>query len=270
MEAREYSLVRKEILTLTGVDIDCYKGVQMQRRLNAFLQRSGQPTWRDFFHWLRQDPIALNKFKDYLTINVSSFFRDPEKYRYLQEVVLPELLREHPTLRLWSAGCSHGQEPYSLAVLLMEMTDRSRHHRILATDIDRAALEWAQAGGPYTADEVANIPPAWLHRYFTLRDGGYWVNADLQRPIVFRQHNLLSDPFEKGFDLIVCRNVVIYFTAAAKEQVYRRFYEALRPGGVLFVGGTEVISRASDIGYTMMGISFYRRNGTAPSHPIRG
>jgi chemotaxis protein methyltransferase CheR len=96
-------------------------------------------------------------------------------------------------------------------------------------------------------------------RYVAVDNNGYWVNKELRYRINFRQHNLLADPFSGGFDLIVCRNVVIYFESTAKDELYRRFYNALRPGGVLFVGGTEIVSKAADIGFEMIGISFYRR-----------
>jgi chemotaxis protein methyltransferase CheR len=208
-----------------------------------------------------QDGSAeLYKFKDYLTINVSSFFRDVEKFECLQKSILPGLMHGRPRLRAWSAGCSHGHEPYSLAMMLAETTGLYRQHNILATDIDRSALERSQAGGPYSAEEVEKVPPALLERYFRTRDDGYYVIESLRRKVSFCYHNLLADPFESGFDLIVCRNVVIYFTAEVKNRLYRRFYDALRPGGVLFVGSTEVVSGAADLGFATAGISFYRRN----------
>lgn len=260
MEAREYIFIKRKVLNLTGVDLNCYKTPQVQRRLKTYLVRSGQPNWPTLFRAIENDPAALSKFKDYLTINVSSFFRDADKFEYLQRSILPELLHGHPKLHVWSAGCSHGHEPYSLAIMLAEATGRYHLHQILATDIDRSALERAQAGGPYPADEVASMPPHLLNRYFRTHEDGYRVIESLRRMVTFRYHNLLADPFEGGYDLIVCRNVVIYFTAQVKDRLYTRFHDALRPGGMLFVGGTEVVSRASSIGLESAGISFYRRN----------
>jgi chemotaxis protein methyltransferase CheR len=261
MEAQEYRDVKREVLKLTGVDMDCYKAPQVQRRLRTFLTRSGYPTWPHFFRAMRDDPVALGKLKDCLTINVSSFFRDPDKFDYMRESVLPELLRNHPRLRVWSAGCSHGPEPYSLAIMLVEATGPYRRHCILATDIDHSALERSRAGGPYGAEELENVPPL-LERYFEADEGegGYRAIEPLRRMITFRYHNLLLDPFESELDLIVCRNVAIYFTAQVKDRLYRRFHDALRPGGVLFVGGTECLSQASDMGFERVGISFYRRS----------
>lgn len=260
MEAQEYSFIKHKILNLTGVNLNCYKSPQMQRRLNTFLLRSGHSTWQNFFQATEGDPVALGKLKDYLTINVSSFFRDVEKYEYLKESILPELRRGRSKLRVWSAGCSRGQEPYSLAMMLAETTSLYNRHYILATDLDRSTLEWAQAGGPYSATDVATMSPHLRQSYFKLQDNSYWVRESLQRRVTFKQHNLLADPFEGDFDLIVCRNVVIYFTAPIKEQLYERFYRSLRPGGVLFVGGTEIVAGASEIGFKPVGISFYHRH----------
>lgn len=259
MEEQEYSYVKREILRLTGVDLDCYKPPQMQRRLNTYLLRMGHSSWRNFFYAVRHDPDAVRRLKDYLTINVSTFFRDPERFEDLRRAIIPGLMAGRSSLRVWSAGCSQGHEPYSLDILLAEATDPYCPHYILATDIDSAALEWARAGGPYAADEVKNVPPALLARYFERREDGYWVVESRRRRIAFRYHNLLSDPFEKRFDLIVCRNVVIYFTPQVKNLLYRRFRESLRPGGVLFVGGTEFLPRPSELGFELAGISFYRR-----------
>ncbi len=275
MDAYEYTFVKNKTLKLTGVDLNCYKGPQMQRRLQTFLRRSGHSDWPTFFRMIQGDAEKLGEFRDFLTINVSYFFRDEEKWKCLQELILPELLRGHPKLRVWSAGCSRGHEPYSLAMLLIETTSYYRLHQILATDIDGSALAWAQAGGPYSAEEVAHVPPALFESYF-VEDNGYWVNNRLQRKVTFRQHNLLADPFlpsgegGDGYDLIVCRNVVIYFTADVKQKLYRRFYEALRPGGVLFIGGTEIISKAPDMGFEAISMSFYRRNDALRDSASKG
>ena len=272
MEAREYAFVKNKVFGLTGVDLNCYKTPQVQRRLRTYLVRSGCTDWHVFFRDVAGDSTEIDKLKDYLTINVSSFFRDAEKFEYLQSTILPELMRGRPKLRVWSAGCSHGHEPYSLNMILAETTGFYRQHYILATDIDRSALERAQAGGPYSDEEVAKAPQPLLDRYFrhysgdardddscSARAAGYYVIENLRRKVTFRYQNLLADRFESGFDLIVCRNVVIYFTAEVKDRLYKRFYDALRPGGVLFVGGTEIVTKASTLRLETAGISFYRR-----------
>jgi chemotaxis protein methyltransferase CheR len=267
MDENEYSLIKREILRLTDVDLSGYKSPQMQRRLKTYLLRAGQPSWTEFFKHIRNDPNEIAKLKDYLTINVTSFFRDIEKFNYLEKTIFPELLKTNSTLRIWSAGCSRGHEPYSLAMMLTKLTGPYRTHKIMATDLDRSALAWAKAGGPYTKDEIKNVTQSDLTKYFTLKPDGYYINEQIRKKITFAQTNLLTDNFlpiteRKGnFDLVICRNVVIYFTAEVKDMLYRRFYEMLRPGGILFVGGTEIVSKSTEIGFQSAGISFYRRNG---------
>ncbi len=265
MESQEYFYIKRKILQLTGIDLEGYKCQQMQRRLQAYLTQSGHTSWPLFFRAIQNNPDQISRLRNYLTINVSSFFRDIEKYHYLRQNILPELLHGHPTLQVWSAGCSRGYEPYSLAIMLSEATNFYRSHRITATDIDQGALGWAEAGGPYTADELSHMQPEWQTRYFHNRPDGYWITEPLRRKIRFFEHNLLGDPFRPpdspaaGYDLIVCRNVVIYFTNEAKTVLYQRFYEALRPGGILFLGSTENIPKAIELGFEITGISFYRK-----------
>jgi chemotaxis protein methyltransferase CheR len=259
MDVWEYNYIRREILQLTGVDLQSYKSTQVQRRLAAYLQRSGYATWAGLFNAIRRRAGAATELKHYLTINVSTFFRDAERYAYLRNIVLPELLRQRQVLRVWSAGCARGQEPYTLAMLLSEACGPSQRFRVTATDLDGEALAWARTGGPYSAEDIAGIPVALAQRYLERRRDGAWATTRLRSQIFFRQHDLLKDPFDSAFDLIVCRNVTIYFTGEAKAQLYHRFRGALRPGGVLFVGGTEVIARSHEIGFEMIGNGFYRR-----------
>jgi len=138
----------------------------MRRRLDSWLVRSGAPDWKTYFDRVRIDEKERTRFRDYITINVSAFFRDPERWKSLAEMVLPRLLKEslgrvgsENGLRIWSAGCSIGAEPYTLAILLDEMAPR-RRHSILATDYDLGALNKARQGGPYTAEEIQNLTPA--------------------------------------------------------------------------------------------------------------
>ncbi|GAB4473547.1 MAG: protein-glutamate O-methyltransferase CheR [Anaerolineales bacterium] len=265
MELEVYQEIKRNVKKLLDLDLEHYKDEQMRRRLDSWLVRSGAPDWKAYFDRLRGDEKERNRFRDYLTINVSAFFRDPERWKSLAELVLSRLLKEanqrgplENGLRIWSAGCSIGAEPYTLAILLDEIAPR-RRHSILATDYDLSALNKARQGGPYTAEEIQNLNLAQRSAY--LQPGGppYYVIQSLTKKITFQEHNLFADPFPKEMDLIVCRNVVIYFTAAAKEQLYRAFHDALRPGGILFVGATEIIPHPQTYGLRNVGISFYER-----------
>jgi len=271
VEKEVYAQLKLVVKKLLDINLEYYKDEQMKRRLDSWLVRVGAPSWPDYFRRLQTDEIELGRFRDYLTINVSAFFRDPERWQTLRQKVVPDLLevsarRERaqgsvlpvPHLRIWSAGCSIGMEPYSLAILMEELTS-SRRHYLLATDLDRGALAKARARGPYTADEVTNMSAPQRAKYFQPGGPPYFVTDSLAKRVEFRELDLLADEFAPGMDLIVCRNVVIYFTEEAKGILYRRFFEALCPGGVLFVGGTEVISHSTEIGFRSYGISFYQR-----------
>lgn len=259
MEAETYSLVKSSVKSLLNIDLNYYKDEQMKRRLDSWLVRCGAPNWPDYFKRMRTDQDELSKFRDFLTINVSAFFRDPERWQDLRERVLPELFKVSPRgIRVWSAGCSIGPEPYTLAIMLDEMAPGKAHH-LLATDLDRGALAKARAGGPFTAEDIQNVSAGQKARYFKAGGPPFFVNPSLSTKIQFREQNLLADTFDSNFDLLVCRNVVIYFTEAAKATLYRKFAEALRPGGILFVGGTEIVPRPQELGLQGVGLSFYQR-----------
>jgi chemotaxis protein methyltransferase CheR len=195
---------------------------------------------------------------DYMAINVSEFFRDLPQFKILKGEVLPKLLATSTRLNIWSAACSCGQEPYSLAMLLEEVSPAYRH-RIIATDIDESALDQARNGGPYTTYDVRNVEKTLLLKYFIKKDTGYWIDDKLKKKIIFQHHNILKDNFEQNFDLIVCRNVIIYFSEEVRDGLYKKFHNSLKPTGVLFLGGSEVVLRPWDQGYGMMYPAFYNK-----------
>lgn len=265
MDLEQYAQIKLSIKKLLGINLDHYKDEQMRRRLDSWLIRSGCASWPEYFKLVQNDQKEFSRFRDYLTINVSAFFRDPERWQALREQVMPELLKEalhlrtlNTGLRIWSAGCSIGAEPYTLAILLDEISP-SRKHAILATDLDRGALAKSKGRGPYNADEIQNLSTAQRASY--LEPGGppFFVKESLLKKIEFKEHDMLLNPFPTDYDLVVCRNVVIYFTGETKDMLYRKFYNALRPGGILFVGATEIIPRPQEIGFRSHGISFYQK-----------
>jgi chemotaxis protein methyltransferase CheR len=259
----EYTTFVRRVRHLTGIDLAGYKPEQMRRRLTALAARHGAATLPAFAELMARDPAALQAFKNFFTINVSEFLRDPARWEDLARVVLPRLYEEggRRPLRVWSAGCAHGAEPYSLAMLLEELAP-GQPHRILATDIDEAALARAMRGSGYQEAELRHVDAARRARFFTRTpDGTYAVTPALRARVTFQQHDLLTGVPGHGWDLIVCRNVVIYFTETAKRTLYLRLAEALRPGGVLFVGGTEVVTAARELGFVPLLTSFYQKVG---------
>lgn len=237
-----YRHLARQVRDLLGIDLEQYKPAQVWRRIHAFGSLRGCPDWPSLLERCRRDPDLRMAFRDMLTINVSEFFRDPAAWAAFEELYLRPRLERSPSLRIWSAGCSIGFEPYSLAILVREIAPGAAV-RILATDVDSAALAIAKRGR-YTEAQMKGLSPERRARFFTPAGNEWQVRPELQAMISFRRHDLLRDPFETGFDAIVCRNVVIYFTEEAKTALYRRFVASLRKDGVLFVGATEAIPDA--------------------------
>jgi len=263
MDADVYNQVKVSIKKLLDIDLNHYKDEQMKRRLDSWLVRSRKPNWSDYLQFASSDSDEIKRFRNYLTINVTEFFRDPDRWNTLRRDVLPKLLRNNQQngarggLRVWSAGCSVGVEAYSLSMLLDEEVPLSAPY-LLATDLDRGAIKKALDHGPYNADEIKNLSAGQRSKYIQEQQG-YYVKENAARRVTFKEQNLLEDRFENEFDLIVCRNVVIYFTSDAKNLLYAKFHAALKPGGILFVGGTEIIPRPLEIGFKNFGISFYEK-----------
>lgn len=261
MELVDYERIKAIVKSNIGIDLDHYKDEQMRRRLDSWLVRSGLPTWDAYFAKIKVDKDELLKFRNYLTINVTEFYRDSERWKHLQTNVLPMLIKDSvgkPGLRIWSAGCSIGAEPFTLAMIMEDLTPNRKHY-ILGTDLDKGAIARATSGGAFILEEIRGLSPA--QRTLYLRPGGppYNVTESLIKKITFREQNMISDTFETDFDLIVCRNVVIYFTSSTKDLLYRKFANSLRKGGVLFIGGTEIIPHPQDFGLRSIGISFYQK-----------
>ncbi|MBP2644207.1 MAG: methyltransferase, CheR-type [Firmicutes bacterium] len=256
-EDKDWELFKQKLFNKSAIDLNLYKPAQMQRRITNFYTRHGAKTYVEFFSLIEHNSRLYKEFIDYLTINVTEFFRTPEKFVELEEKVIPDLLTKSPRLNVWSAGCSIGAEPYSLAMILMDKSPQIKH-RILASDLDTEMLAKAKSGS-YSGGELKNIAPVRLTKYFTKVNSEFVISDEVKSRVEFVQHNLLLDKFETGFDLILCRNVVIYFTEEAKDALYRRFFAALKPGGVFFVGGTEAILNFREIGFQHYLPFFYRK-----------
>ena len=257
MDERDWEEFKAKLKRKTEIDLDLYKAPQMQRRIMNLARRNGYDKYSAYFDKVVQDKDDFAAFIEYLTINVSEFFRTPDKFAKLETDVIPELMKRSSRLNIWSAGCSIGAEPYSLAMILNDMTPNTRH-RILATDLDIEILGKAKAG-VYNENELKAMSEARKSKYFTRQGDKYAVSPDIKQRIEFKRHNLLKDSFETGFDLILCRNVVIYCTEEAKDQLYANFFKALKPGGTLFVGATEAILNFRKLGYTSYQPFFYQK-----------
>ncbi|MCM3718931.1 CheR family methyltransferase [Fictibacillus phosphorivorans] len=235
----DYEGFKKNIWQMTGIDLSKYKEAQMKRRLIALREKRSFRTFSDYYQSLSADKNMREEFLDRMTINVSEFYRNPSRWEVLEQKILPRLLEERSSLKVWSAACSTGEEPYTLSMILSETSGIS-NFSILATDLDEHVLEHAK-NGYYLEKAVQDVPLLKKKRYFSKQELGYRVCDDLKKHVAFKKQNLLSDSCGNDFDLIVCRNVMIYFTEEAKTALYEKFSKALRPGGTLFVGSTEQI-----------------------------
>lgn len=252
-----YAEFKSKVSTLVGIDLFLYKSQQMDRRIHSLMTLWGLKSYEEYLEVLTTNPIRFQEFLKKLTINVSEFFRNPERYMDLWKTILPELLKERPRVKIWSAGCSNGAEPYSVAIILNELSALSRA-TLLGTDLDATVLAKAQAG-MYAENELKSLPRELVEKYFRKDNGYYYLSDYILKAVTFKKHNLLVDKFEHDFDLIICRNVVIYFTEEAKNELYKKFYRSLRPGGYFWVGGTEPLLNYKALGFENTISSFYKK-----------
>lgn len=254
MDFNEFSeqISRKLGLNLTG-----YKEKQLKRRIEHLMTNQGYKKYNDYFVAINNDDIQKKKFLDKITINVSEFFRNKEIFNKFETEIIPKLLKENDRLKIWSAGCSIGSEIYSIAMILDELSPRTSH-TLHATDMDERILEEAKSG-IYREDLIKNVSQSRKNKYFTKNDGKYQLSEDIKRKVIFRKHDLLGDRYETNYDLIVCRNVTIYFKREAQDILYANFKDALKPGGILFIGATESILNYSQLGFEKLSAWFYQR-----------
>jgi len=251
------------ILKLWNIDLRSYAQRQLHRRLRGMMARVGARNLRDFLKRLKNDPELSEQFKNHFTINVSEFFRDTHLFAKLEEMLKPSGAC-HGAKKIWSAGCSYGAEPYSLAILMHEHSPRG-NWQILATDIDQEALQQAREG-IFSERDLRNVSTTRQLRYFDpVGPDSYAISDELKRRIKFSTCDLLQPHGHQPryCDIVLCRNVIIYFTTEAKSKVHRLLVEALRPGGVLLIGATERMPDAGDLGLETISPFFYQKSAAA-------
>ncbi len=252
LDAEAFDGLRTLVLEAGGIDLNLYKDNCVLRRITVRQRSCGAPTLQAYLKLVRRNPVERGRLVKALTIHVSQFLRNPSTFRAIQESVLPNLLAVKKAgggraLRLWSVGCANGEEPYSLAILLLEIGARVVQQystTIYATDIDPDSLNRAKEGR-YPAHSLANVPNRWRHRYFSHDGDRYQVVSDVRTLVFFKGHNILAPlPFRR-IDLVTCRNVLIYMTEALQERVLLSLHEALNPGGFLILGKVEGLAGAA-------------------------
>lgn len=255
----QWERFKKRLLELRGIDLEGYRQERIQSRVASWIRRHRLSGIDELIERLGSDPELFNKLQDALFINTSHFFRDDVVFVPLRERILPELVRRFGRLDIWSAGCSWGAEPLTVAMLLWDMGEGSRHH-ILATDLDTDALEEAKRG-VFHSQHLDKLPLDLRRKYFTEQDGMAKIDPKILASIECRQHDLLRDPVPAPgtFHLILCRNVLIYFTAATQRKVVAKLAQAIPVGGYLIIGGTEGIMDPHELGLVREIHAVYRK-----------
>lgn len=248
---------KKWVLREFKIDLSAYKSNQLHRRILSLMSRVGVNTVDEYVNLLKKDEGQRQKFLDFITINVTEFFRNPEIFAELKNKIESELLPKEKNLKIWSAACSIGAEPYSIAMILENLKAKGKHN-ILATDIDKNILEKAKKG-EYVSSEIKNVKKEYLQKHFTQINDKYIIDSKIKSMVTFKRHDLILDNYDKGFDLIVCRNVVIYFNQDVKNEIYKKFSASLKQGGLLFVGATESIYNYKDYGFEKASTFIYKK-----------
>ncbi|WP_335869718.1 CheR family methyltransferase [Bacillus sp. 2205SS5-2] len=255
--ANEYEGFIRQIYQKTGIDLSLYKEAQMKRRLTSLYEKKGFDSFSPFFQALSKDSALLNDFLDRMTINVTEFYRNQKRWEVLENKILPRLFRENKKIKIWSAACSTGEEPYTISMIMSNLAPSSSFS-VLATDLDENAIQKAKRA-VYPSRSLNEVPAKIKTKYFK-QDGDFFSVAEgIKKCVTYKQHNLLADSFDRQFDLVICRNVMIYFTEEAKDQLYKKFNDSLRPGGVFFVGSTEQIFNPGKYGFEPEDTFFYRK-----------
>ena len=244
-----FAKLTAEIAKVSGMQLGDYKEKVLRRRIAVRMRACGIESYGEYGTRLKGDPVEMEKLKDALTINVTRLYRNPETWEKLRTTVLPELIRTREGgVKVWSAGCSSGEEPYTLAICLAEEAERAgrgswaARSTIIATDIDEIVMAKARAG-KYPAASFLEMPPALATKYFrAVGANDREVVPAIRRMVEVRRQDLLREAAPgPSFDLVVCRNVVIYFDRDGQERLFERFASSLAPGGFLLLGKVETL-----------------------------
>ena len=234
---------RNLIYNESGIHFTATNRSILESRLKERLREKGLASVEEYYATISRDQGELKSFLDSITTNLTRFFRNEAHFEALQHHVIPELMQikkatGNTTIKIWSAGCSTGEEPYTVAMLLNEILPPGWNFEIVASDLSLKCLMYAKEGF-YKDSQTAGIPDAYLKKYFDKVDGGYKIHSNLMSKIRFDYHNLKNDSGLKGMDVVFCRNVIIYFDDTAQAAVINRFWDAMASKSFLFIGHSE-------------------------------
>lgn len=239
----DFELYRNFIYNESGIHFTATNRSILESRLKENLREKNIATVKEFYNVIIKNKEELKNFLDSITTNLTRFFRNQAHFDALENYVIPELKKikqptGNTTIKVWSAGCSTGEEPYTIAMLLSEILSPPWTFDITASDISLKCLMTGKEGF-YSDSRITGIPDAYLAKYFDKVEGGYKVHTDLMSKIRFDYHNLKNDSGQRGLDLVFCRNVIIYFDETAQTAVINRFWDAMAEKSFLFIGHSE-------------------------------
>ena len=236
-----FELYRDLIYVESGITFTPTNRSILESRLKERLREKGETDVKKYLDVIKASKEEMKHFLDSITTNLTRFFRNQAQFDALEKYVIPEVMkikRMPGTIRIWSAGCSTGEEPYTIAMLLTEILPKTWTYDILASDISLKCLMTAKEGF-YAESRIVGIPDNYLAKYFDKVDGGYKIHADIHAKIKFDYHNLKNDSGQRNFDVVFCRNVIIYFDEVAQTAVINRFWDAMASKSFLFIGHSE-------------------------------
>ncbi|MGM0607435.1 MAG: CheR family methyltransferase [Candidatus Muiribacteriota bacterium] len=255
----EFQLFKDLIYKSSGMEFNQKNKLRFSMRLKERMGELGFKNFNNYYSYLNkrstESEIEVKILLDLLTVNETSFFRNKNHFKALKETILPELFKKKPSMftkkvniNIWSAGCSMGQEPYSIAMTFLEavgLKSRQINFQVYATDISDTALATAKEG-VYDKKRLQNIPGLSLKKYFIDKGNKIEVKPEVKKLVTFMNTNLKTTTYLSGLDVIFCRNVMIYFDEKMREFAVKGFHKALNPGGYLFIGHSESLSKYKD------------------------
>lgn len=245
---RDFLALKNTIYKKTSLDCNQYKDPYLKRRFGVRMRVHGIDKYAEYSSLLNKDRNECDELMRDLTINVTQFFRDIPVFKVIEEELLPMLIYRKVTtnsssIRIWSAGCSSGEEPYSMAIIMRDLLGEqfdSFHTTIIGSDIDEESLVAAREGS-YLPRQMVNVPKEYLEKYFSFDGQMHKIAPEIKEMVEFKNVDLFTSTAGTGFDVILCRNVVIYFTKEMQERLYMKFYKALNPDGYFIMGNTETL-----------------------------
>lgn len=256
----EFKDKAKKIL---NIDLDGYKLDRVERRTKSLMRRYEVKDFDECIKLLKHDTEFRDAYLNHFTINTSEFFRNPENFDFLRDDIFPKMFAEKRKIKIWSAPCSNGSEPYTLAIILNELNIDPSRYEILASDLDKSILDKAKKG-EYRENSLKNVSDKYLKKYFkTIDDDNkvYALDRKIKRQVKFEQKDLINAPYNGNWDLILSRNFFIYLTRDMKDFLINKFTNVLNSGGYFFLGNTEYIFSPDKYKLEKVYQSFYKYYG---------